>query len=516
MLGTQLAELHDGTPPGTTEALDLVAGLDDGLVSGLARLGEERSGALTALADALAGTPLGDRVREAVEKIVAGSLGDEHLMAVAGGRVALLGAVHDALLARVDTALGRSRTDWPVPASPVASASGQQNLLGGVRSWLRELAITGWRGVDHDVVSALAQTLEAVLAEPRLRRLGVLLDGLAAELRVSCPVATLDRLPVRRWADLWTRALLLTHQDAWPDGSGTAVPVSGRLLILGVDVHEHGTAIQVQVHGVLEAAGGVPPRLVRTSVAAAKVDTIVGPAVWRLLRDYPVLLGALAGRHSLDVTDLPLLGSGDLLWQDDRARPGEAVDPFATARLLLGAALAPAVPPLDRHPVRIAEPVLLEGYTTTVRDGDPAQDGGAALTLELGGQVLDVDVDRLPTCGPLTLDLVAASSACSAGTAADGWCSRSGCGSPPNAAPARRTPATGPRASPTRSWRRRRPGRGTRWPYSASGRDGCCGDEPTERARRAERAGRAEPAGRAQRAARPWRAGRTARSGPTG
>jgi hypothetical protein len=64
------------------------------------------------------------------------------------------------------------------------------------------------------------------------------------------------------------------------------------------------------------------------------------------------------------------------------------------------------VPPLDRHPVRIAEPVLAEGYSTVVSDG------GAAVTLELGGNILAVDLDRLPTCGPLTPELVAASSAC--------------------------------------------------------------------------------------------------------
>ena len=79
---------------------------------------------------------------------------------------------------------------------------------------------------------------------------------------------------------------------------------------------------------------------------------------------------------------------------------GEPADPFATARVLLSGALAPAVPPLERHPVRIAEPVLVEGYTA----------GGGTLTLD--GGTIAIDVDRLPSCGPLTADLVAASSAC--------------------------------------------------------------------------------------------------------
>ncbi|MFD8381468.1 hypothetical protein ACFV2X_23530 [Streptomyces sp. NPDC059679] len=400
MLGVQLAELLDADPPGVAEALDLVAGFDDTLVHGLARLGEERAAALTALAGAVAASPLGPAVAEAAGKVAAGSVSDDHLAALAGARTALFGAVHDARLADLDAALGRTREAWQEP--PAAAPEGR-SMLAGSRSWLRELAIAGWRGVGHDLVSAADQTIEALLAEPELRRLAVLLDGLAAELRASSPLATAERLPARRWADLWARAMTLSREDDVTDLPGAAPPVesvSGRLLLLGVDVHEHGTAVQAQVHAVLEPADGAPARLVRTSVVAAKVDTIVGPALWRLLHGHPVLLTALAERRALEVADLPLLAGGDLVWHDDRATAGDPADPFATARIQLAGALAPPVPPLERHPVRIAEPVLLEGYTT---------DGSA---LELDGRTLPLDLDRLPACGPLTPALVAASSAC--------------------------------------------------------------------------------------------------------
>lgn len=435
--------------PGLAETLGVVDGFDDGLVHGLARVGDECGAALAALAGALAATPLGERVGEAVEKVVAGSIADEHLVALAGARTALLGAAHDALLARFDTALGRDRSPWApatgaatdgstataapggstatgstaAPDSPAgagspdrAGAGSPVTLLAGARSWLRELAITGWRGVDHDLVSASAQLLPAVLAEPALRRLAVLLDGLVAELQAASPVSTMDLVPARRWADLWARAMLLAQPGdptgdaagagAAPDPGRPLALVSGRLLPLGVDVHEHATAVQFQVHALLEPTGGGPVRLVRTSVAAAKVETIVGPAVWRVVRGAPVLLAALAERRALEVTELPLLPSGDLRWHDDRARPGEPADPFATARVLLDGALAPAVPPLDRHPVRIAEPVLVEGYAARVDD-----DSGA-VAFDLGGVAIPVAVDRLPACGPLTRELVVASSAC--------------------------------------------------------------------------------------------------------
>ncbi|UBU15961.1 hypothetical protein [Nonomuraea gerenzanensis] len=395
MLDVQLSELLGDAPEGVDQALDLVAGFDGALTLGLARLGEEPAAALAALAGALAGSPLGDRVGEAVEKVAAGSVADEHLAALAGGRAALFGAVHDALLARLDGALGRTRAAWqPAESEPEVA----ENLLAGCRVWLRELAIVGWRGVDHDLVSSADQTIEALLAVPELRGLAVLLDGLAAELRASSPVATMERLPARRWADLWTRAMLLAQHGPWHGGG--AEPVSGRMLILGADVHEHATVVRVQIHAVLEPAGGGPARLVRTSMAAAKVDTIVGPTVWKLLRDQPVLLSALAQHRSVEITDMPLLPGGDLVWENHRARAGDDADPFATARLQLAAATPPAVTPLDRHPVRIAEPVFVEAYKC---DGQ---------TIDLGGNKLALDLDRLPSAGPLTPGLVKASTAC--------------------------------------------------------------------------------------------------------
>ncbi|MBX6768311.1 MAG: hypothetical protein IRY90_14380 [Actinomadura rubrobrunea] len=395
MQGVQLAELVQ-TPPGVDEAMETVAGFDAALADGLSRLGPRHTEAVDALAGAVSASPLGAAAADACGKLAVGSISDTELSALAGARAALLGAVHDALLARLDGALGRTRAEWE--ERPGDAQEPPANLLAGARSWLRELAIAGWRGVDEELVSTADQTLEALWAEPRLRRLAVLLDGLAAELRVSCPVATMERIPERRLADLWTRAVLLAHSGSW---TGGATAVSGRLLPLGVDVHEHGTAVQAQVHAVLEPRGDGPVRLVRAAVAAAKVDTIVGPEVWDLLSAYPTLLAAMAERRAVDIRDMPLTAAGDLLWDEERAEAGEPADPFATARVRLPDAEAPAVAPLDRHPVRIAEPVLVEGYKVR-RNG----------TFDLGGAAVAVDADRLPPSGPLTPQLVNASTAC--------------------------------------------------------------------------------------------------------
>ncbi|MCD5309364.1 hypothetical protein LR394_00525 [Kineosporia babensis] len=378
-----LADALNRVPEGLTEAMALVDGLDDALVHGLGRPDESHLSALANLAAVFAGSPLAEPVNEAVGKIEAGSVTDEHLLALAGARCALLGAAHDALLAGLDQALSRTRSEL-VALAPRRSAPA------GVRSWLRELAITGWRGVDHEIAAAGARAVPGLLEDPQYRRLAVLVDGLAAELRAAAPVATQPQVPARRWADLWARALLTAQADV------PVSPVNGRFLILGADLREHPTAFQVQVHGLLES--GAEVRLARTSLTAAKVDTITGASVWRLLEDFPVLLTALAKHQSVELTGMPQTAFGDLLWDDSRAVAGEVTDPFATARVRLGGAVAASVAPLERHPAAILEPVLLEGYQT----GEGR--------IDLGGAVLDVD--PLPAAGPITPAMVAASSAC--------------------------------------------------------------------------------------------------------
>lgn len=177
-------------------------------------------------------------------------------------------------------------------------------------------------------------------------------------------------------------------------------PVTGRLLPLGVDLAEHPTAVQAQVHAVLEPAGGGPARLVRASVSAPKPDTIIGAGLWQLLRPHMSLLAAVSDGRSMDITDMPVTAEGDLIWADQRARPGEPADPFVTARVALPAALGQPTAPLDRHPARIAVPVFLDGYAA----------GTDAFTV--AGHRLAVDTDRIPAAGPLTPRAVAASSAC--------------------------------------------------------------------------------------------------------
>ncbi|MER5216256.1 hypothetical protein ABT063_38420 [Streptomyces sp. NPDC002838] len=393
------ADLLSEPIAGLDEALAGVDAFDRALVAGLLRPQPAQAADLTELAHAVAGSPLAAKVTEAAEKTAAGAASEDHFVALAAARTALLGSVHDALLARVDEATGRPRGE-KMPAAPAEEQAA--NLLLAARSWLSDLARTGWQALDHDVVAGSAQVVSAMLPDPALRRLATLLDGFAAELVASCPSAALDRIPARRWADLWSRAMLLTLPGATDASApGTA---TGRLLPLGVDLHEHATAAQAQVHAVFEPADGTAPRLVRAGVSVPKPDTVVGAGVWQLLRPHMSLLAAAGEGRSMDLTDMPITVEGDLIWSDEHARPGEPADAFATARVALPTATASATAPLDRHPARIAAPVFVEGYTTQRDD--------TALTFTVAGHAVAVDTDRIPAASPLTPEAVAASGAC--------------------------------------------------------------------------------------------------------
>ncbi|MFI9627391.1 hypothetical protein [Streptomyces sp. NPDC052042] len=397
--GVMRADLLAESIPGLDEALAAVDAFDRVLVTGLLRPQPAQTAGLAELAQAVAGSPLAARTAEAAEKAAAGAAGEDHFIALAAARTALLGSVHDALAARIDEATGRSRAEETVP--PTDGEHGA-NLLAAARSWLSDLARSGWQGIDHEIVSGAAQVVSAMLPDPALRRPAALLDGFAAELAASCPGATLEHIPERRWADLWSRAMLLTLPGAADaPATGTA---TGRLLPLGVDLQEHPTAAQAQVHAVFEPADGTAPRLVCAGVAVPKPDTVVGAGVWQLLRPHLSLLEAAGEGLSMEITDMPVTTEGDLIWSDEHARPGEPADAFATARVALPTATDAVTAPLDRHPVRIAVPVFLEGYTARKDDG--------TLTFTVAGHPLAVDTDRIPAAGPLTPEAVAASGAC--------------------------------------------------------------------------------------------------------
>lgn len=339
----------DTVPEGLAEALSVVDGLDATLGRGLSRVDDQAGPALDALAATLNGSPLGAAVAEAVANLRAGELHAHHLVTLAAAREGLLGAVHDALLDQAAEASGlRITTPELLPTAPRDPSLAPR--LDSVRQWLLELALAGFTQLDRATLAPMVAGLAALQGEPSLRRPAALLTGLVYELLAHAPTSQLTHPPLRRWADLWSRALLGTVV-------GHEVPTStrtcGSLSVLGAELRHHAHLVEAVIHGMWQDEDGV--RLVRCPVSIWKVDAVGPEEVWALLRAAaPELIDALAAPATLALEGVELLTTGELRWSGD-VTSITAFDPFA-ADLSTASLTAPA--PRDRHPIQLAIPVV--------------------------------------------------------------------------------------------------------------------------------------------------------------
>jgi hypothetical protein len=393
-------------PEGVRHAADRIAGLDRCFLLGFGRLGPEQVQALQALQRVCSGTPLGQPVSAALEALERHEYVEKHFVALAAARAAIQGAQYDALRAHALQVLGRPADNGPAdaaPWSPAAEAPGPVRVWQeSTRHWLMELALAGFQQLEYQTLAPFASTLEQLQGEPLLTRLAALLTGFQQELLGSLPIASLPGVPVYRWADLWTRAMLGGVRPP-PERAGRKV--SGTLSVLGADLRQHGYFVSCDVYALL--AEGEQMRLVRVTLSSYKVDVVHGAEVWQCFdgKKNNFLLWGLSEHGTLAVRDMTLLPGGDLLW-DGSATTGKPF-PFLTVaaeRLAPGAAAAPLLPrvdPLDRHPVQIAEPVYLEGYQ--VRGGEALDFGN--------GVVLDVAANRISRASELQPEHVERSAA---------------------------------------------------------------------------------------------------------
>lgn len=338
-------------PEGVAEARAVVDGVDRALGSGLARLSPDARAALGELGHAVAGTPLGLAVSEAIAAIERGELLAHHLGALAAGRAAIEGAVCDALLAAMVTSTGlvlEPPTLGPAPAPDARTLA----LMQSAQQWLVEIALAGFGQLDLSTVSPALAALRTLQEHPPLRRLAALLTGFAHELADAAPTSGSTELPLRRWADLWSTAMLAS--SALP-AAPTRRSVTGVLTPLGADLVHHDHLVSLVAHGLFEE-DGQPRRLVRITLSVWRVDAIAGPEVFtRLAPLAPELVAAIASPVRLQITGATALGSGDLLW-DGKVKPlPGAVQPHA---IDLAGATITAPPPRDRHAVQLAVPVV--------------------------------------------------------------------------------------------------------------------------------------------------------------
>jgi hypothetical protein len=399
--------LHDllTVPEPVRHAGDVLAGLDRCFLVGFGRLGPEQTEALQALRRICTGTPLERPVGAAVEAVARNEFVESHFVALAAARAAIQGAQYGALRAHAAQALGRpegaaeAETDGKSAEVPGPVKVWQEST----RHWLMELALAGFKQLEYQTLAPFSATLEQLQAEPSLTRLAALLTGFQQELLEAMPVASLPSVPVCRWADLWTRAMIVAVR---PPVAPTGHKAAGTLRVLGVDLRHHGYFISFDAYALLEQGGQT--QVVRTTLSSYKVDCVQGPEMWQCfdVRTEP-LLRAISEHVALDVRDMTLLPTGDLLW-DGTTKAGKAFPFLDAAKQWLRpgaspAATLPAVAAADRHPVQIAEPVYLEGYQ--VCDGDD-------LHLDCGdGAVLRVAAERLSSASELQPDQVKQSEA---------------------------------------------------------------------------------------------------------
>jgi hypothetical protein len=361
----------DRLPEGIAETASVVAQLDSCFRSGF--VGGQQQQALAMLARIFAGTPLGSRLAESVAAIGRGEFQEAHFVSLAAARAALQGAQYDTLRGQVRAALGRApgQDDVALAAPPAALP-----LLDSARHWLMELAIGGFARLEASALLPFLTTLAQLRQQPGLLQVSALLTGFAGELLAALPITQPDRVPLLRWCDLWSTAMLGAAGAAEPPA---ASPVTGTLYPLGVDLHEHPQLVSAVFYSLLVANGTA--QLVCQTWSRFKVAAIRDDERWLLLPDAAPLLESLAQGKALDVQNAQLLPSGDLLWDSSAARPGQKYKLLDLAAQYFAplAAEQPIVkplPPLERHPLQIAEPVALAGCSVQaerVHTGDGAQ-----------------------------------------------------------------------------------------------------------------------------------------------
>jgi hypothetical protein len=393
------------TPTPVLEAGALLSRLDEAFVGGFARLSDSGLETLESLARAFGATPLAQPLRAAVSGIARSELLEPHFLALASARAALQGARHDALLEQACAALGRGVPQLePLEAQRLQAPPPHWAVwLESTRQWLTELALAGFGGLGHETLLPFHATLEQLRSEPALVRPSALLEGFLDEL-LALPTgrgkpgggpAGRAGVPLTRWTELWSRAMVLAAQPPVPQSSR---PVSGELRLLAADLRQHETFVSFAAYGVLDETGAAQRRIVRCSLSAFKVDVLRGQELASVLQPIGArLLEAFTGSRLVHVEGMPLLPTHDLLWQDERARPGAKFSPAEEAAAVLASAPAyrPCLEPADRHPALLEELVVLQGYTVA-----PEQDA----PLELDGASLPVAYGRWPSSEDLAPD----------------------------------------------------------------------------------------------------------------
>lgn len=339
---------------------EVIDGIDRCFLTGFSRLEERHRESLETLGRAMGGTPIENALTDAVKGIRQGIYSPQRLAAIAVARETLHGVAYDLLARQAATACGRERGEEPSSPALMAPPEALAPRLDGARQWLVEVALDGFQQRNQEVLSSFSQALEGLRSTPELVRLATLLTGFSSELAGAVTREAAD-VPLRRWCDLWCRAMLGTLKLPAPP---TMERYSGPLELLGVDVLQSPWMAQLTGYGMLS-----DQRIARFGISSWKVDVIVEASLFLLFEpEHKALLTAGRAMKSLKLADMELTPLGDMAWTG-KATLGGKVDCRQRWEQVSQAASVPEPAAHDRHPVHVAEPIFLDGIKVSEEKG---------------------------------------------------------------------------------------------------------------------------------------------------
>lgn len=374
----ELSKLQN-LPESVSLSLSQLDGIDRCFQNGFSRLTEAQKEALNSFTNIFSQTQFEKPLTDAVDSIVRGNFQVDAFKTIAGARQALAGALYDAL----QNHLGALSKRVYISPENIQFKEESSPLLDSCSEWLKEIAICGYESLDHAQLQPFTQTLENLMKERHFYRQSSLLTGFLNELSQSIPVSTMNTIPLRRWGDLWSRAMINATRVIDTQAKESA---SGELFILGTDIHQHSNCVSLKCYGILT---GDTSRFVNFTITSFKVDTIVSQENWKLFTEFPIFLEALSKNRAVQIDSLPLINGNTLLWDESKATLSAEFDPLAKVSEELESAEFYRVPAYDRHYVHLAEPIYLSDYKITLNEDE--------IELSAEGTSLKIDAKRLPS-----------------------------------------------------------------------------------------------------------------------
>ncbi len=340
---------------------DFIAQLDACWFAGFAQLSGQHQQTLAQLGSIFAGSPLETPLKNAIQSITQGMYQPEHFQVLALARVALQGAqferLQEALLKHLNRPLESETSLSPATIEPA------QPVVKGAAYWLTDIALRGFSRLETKEIAIIDSTLIQLQNDPALMPLSTLLYGFMDELVGLVPTVDVNTIPLFRWVDLWCASMVMTtHHPPQPNPT----PISGELSLMGVEWRVQGRLISAVFYGILTQDEGA--RWVQTTFSTYKVTAIERDEARLLLPQTRPLLEALKAGTVLRLNQMPYLATGHLLWDEASVSAGGSYKLADVAQTYL-AVDAPSplhstpVPPEKRHPVHLAIPIFLAGYS---------------------------------------------------------------------------------------------------------------------------------------------------------